>query len=98
MLVVTAGEWEVTLNEEDPITVRLGLHDTLSIPIGAWRSFKNVSDTEESEVVVVTHGDGRVRLQWAPEVKQAAHELDVAYDANGYLAPWSLVSRTVNDD
>ena len=97
-LIVTGGEWEVTLNDENPLTVRLGLHDTLSIPVGAWRSFKNVSDDDEAELIVATRGDGRVPLTWAPDVVKAALAADVSYDANGYLAPWSLVSRTVADD
>lgn len=97
VLIVRRGEWEVTLNEADPVTVRLGANDTLSVPAGSWRTMRNTSDVE-GEVVVVNGGDGRVRLEWAPEVVEAARAKDISYDANGYLAPWSLVSRTVADD
>ncbi len=98
VLMVTGGEWEVTLNETDPVSVRLGLHDTFSVPQGAWRSWRNVSDDPEAEILVATRGDGRVPLTWAPEIVAAAHRADVAYDANGYLAPQSVVSRTAVDD
>lgn len=97
VLIARSGEWEVTLNEVDPVTVRLAPEDTLSVPEGAWRTVRNVS-SGPGELVVINGGDGRVRLEWAPEVVEAARQRDLAYDANGYLAPWSLVSRTVSDD
>lgn len=97
VLIVRSGEWEVTLNEQAPVCVRLGPGDTLSVPAGAWRQFTNVS-AGTAELVVINGGDGRVRLQWSPAVVAAARKQDLGYDANGYLAPWSLVSRAAADD
>jgi quercetin dioxygenase-like cupin family protein len=97
VLIVRSGQWEVTLNEDDPVSVRLGPGDTLSIPPGAWRQFTNVS-ADSAELIVVNSGDGRVRLQWSPTVVAAARRHDLGYDANGYLAPWSLVSHASADD
>lgn len=98
VLVVRDGTWQVTLNEgADEISVQLHSEDTLSVPEGAWRSLSNVGD-ERAELVVINGGDDRTVLQWAPEVVEAAREKDLGRDANGYVAPWSLVSRTVADD
>ena len=84
------------LNDDDPRRVRLGVHDTLSVPPGAWRSIVNVSDDADAEIVVINGGDGRTRLEWAADVVDAgARRPDVGLDANGYLAPWSLIRHSV---
>ena len=95
VLIVVSGEWEVTVNDDDPIAVRLGTHDTLSVPPGAWRSIVNVSDVDDAEIVVINGGDARTRLEWAPEVADQARARDLGIDANGYLAPWSLIKHSV---
>jgi len=97
VLIVRSGQWEVRLNDHDPATVVLGTNDTLSIPTGAWRQFTNVGD-DTGELYIVTGGDGRTMLQWDELVVKGAQNEDVAYDANGYLAPWSLVTTTALDD
>ena len=93
VLMVQDGEWEVTLNDEDPVTVRLGHRDLLSVPAGAWRTLRNVSGEENATLVVVNDGDGRVRQEWAPEVVKAAAEAGTGLDHNGYLAPYELLPR-----
>lgn len=94
VLIVVAGTWEVTLNDTDPVVVRLDAHDTLSVRPDAWRSIVNVSD-DDAEVVVVNGGDDRTRLEWAPHVIQAAKASGLGRDANGYLAPWGLIRHSV---
>lgn len=94
VLIVVAGTWEVTLNDSDPVVVRLDPHDTLSVPSDAWRSIVNVSD-DDAEVVVINGGDDRTRLEWAPDVVEAAKATGVGRDANGYLAPWELIQFSV---
>ena len=95
VLIVASGEWEVTVNHDDPISVRLGVHDTLSVPPAAWRSIVNVSDDDDAEILVINGGDGRTRLEWAPEVVGEAKGRDLGVDANGYLAPWSLIRHSL---
>ncbi|MFD7924216.1 cupin domain-containing protein [Streptomyces sp. NPDC059740] len=92
VLMVKDGEWEVTLNDEDPLTVRLGHRDLLSVPAGAWRTLRNVSDGPAT-LVVVNEGDGRVRPEWDEEVVKAAADAGVGLDHNGYLAPYELIPR-----
>ena len=95
VLIVETGEWLVTVNETDPIEIRLGAHDTLSVPPGAWRSIVNVSDDPDAEIVVINGGDERTRVQWAPEIARAAVDAGVGRDASGYLAEWELIKHSV---
>lgn len=95
VLIVRTGQWEVTLNEHEPHQVRLDVHDTLSVPPGAWRSIVNVSDEPDAEIIVINGGDGRTRLEWAGDVVAEAQTADVGIDANGYLARWSLIRHSM---
>ncbi|NDU79066.1 cupin domain-containing protein [Actinomadura sp. DSM 109109] len=95
VLIVRTGQWEVTLNEHEPRQVRLDVHDTLSVPPGAWRSIVNVSDEPDAEIIVINGGDGRTRLEWASDVVAEAQTADVGIDANGYLARWSLIRHSM---
>ena len=97
VLIVRKGRWEIRLNESEPVTVTLEENDTLSIPVGAWREFANVGD-ETGELYIVTGGDSRAKLEWDELILKGAQNEDVAYDANGYLAPWSIVSTSTMDD
>ncbi|TKG72676.1 cupin domain-containing protein [Prauserella endophytica] len=94
VLLVKDGEWEVTLNLHDEVTVRLGPWDMLSVPRGAWRALRNSGD-DTATMLVINGGDGRVRLEWDAEVVKAAADAGVATDHNGYVAPYALVPRTI---
>ncbi|MFD4985185.1 cupin domain-containing protein [Streptomyces sp. NPDC058374] len=89
-LIVKDGEWEITLNRTDPVTVRLGPRDMVSVPQDAWRSLRNTGDTE-GHLLVVNSGDGRVRLEWDEEVVKAAADAGLGVDHNGYVAPYALL-------
>jgi mannose-6-phosphate isomerase-like protein (cupin superfamily) len=92
VLIVKSGRVLVTLNRNDPVSVELGPYDTLSVPRGAWRRFESVGE-DVAQIVVLTEGDGRVYLEWAPEVVEQARHKDVVRDPNGYLAPAALLNR-----
>ena len=106
VLTVKAGHWAVRLNTGgDEQVVELGPLDSLSVPAGAWRSM-TLRDTEggraarsgTGELLVVNGGDGRTRLDWAPQVVAAAREQGVALDRNGYLAPAAVLAGATDDD
>jgi mannose-6-phosphate isomerase-like protein (cupin superfamily) len=90
VLIVKSGRWRVTLNREDPVAVEIGPYDTLSIPVGAWRRFESIGD-ETGQVVLLTGGEGRTRLEWDPVVVAEARTKDAVIDANGYVADASLI-------
>lgn len=92
VLIVKDGRWRVTLNRDSPVSVELGPYDTFSIPAGSWRRLDSIGDST-GLAVAITEGDGRVRLDWDPEVRAAALGKGIAHDANGYLAPAALVTN-----
>lgn len=105
VLVVKSGVWDVTLNAgDDAETVTLGAQDTLSVPAGSWRQISLREAGEDAatpgtgELLVVNSGDGRVRLEWAPEVVEAAFEAGWMIDPNGYLAPVAVMVTATDDD
>jgi mannose-6-phosphate isomerase-like protein (cupin superfamily) len=95
VLIVRSGEWQIAVNDHDPLRVRLGIYDTLSVPPGAWRSIVNVSADPDAEIIVINGGDARTLLKWADDVVTGAQAADVGRDANGYLAPWSLIRHSM---
>lgn len=60
-----------------------------------WRSFTCIDEGPNGpgELLVVTGGDGRVEIGWAPEVSRAAADAGFALDANHYVAPLSSMGR-----
>ncbi|WAC56812.1 hypothetical protein [Gordonia sp. SL306] len=97
-MIARSGRWKITVNTgADERSVILEPRDTVSIPAGVWRRFEQL-DYGAGEMVVINGGDGRVRIDWDAEVLERARDKDVAFDANGYIAPWSLVSRSSDDD
>jgi hypothetical protein len=50
------------------------------------------------ELLVVNGGDGRVRLEWAPEVVEAAFDSGWMLDPNGYVAPVAVMVTATEDD
>ena len=98
VVTAKAGRWAVRLNTgADEQVVELGRLDTLSVPPGAWRSFTQLDDGG-GELLVVTGGDGRTQLDWAPEVVKAARREGRVLDPNGYLAPAAVLAAATEDD
>jgi mannose-6-phosphate isomerase-like protein (cupin superfamily) len=109
-LLVKSGRWRVTLNSgSDEESVVLGAQDMLSVLPGSWRRFELLeAGTPENggaaatdgtgELLVVNAGDGRVRLEWAPEVVEAAFDGGWMLDPNGYLAPVAVMVTATEDD
>lgn len=89
-VIAKSGRWRITLNREDPVSVEIGPYDTVSIPVGAWRQFESIGE-ERGQLAAITEGDGKVAIEWAPEVLDEALAAGVAHDANGYVAPAHLV-------
>jgi mannose-6-phosphate isomerase-like protein (cupin superfamily) len=105
VLTVKSGVWQVTLNDgSEEHSVRLGVQDALSVPAGSWRSIRLIEAGENAategtgELLVVSGGDGRVRLEWAPEVVDAAFEAGWMLDPNGYVAPVGVMITATQDD
>ena len=85
-------------------SVELGRFDMFSVPAGSWRRFELLEAGDDAatagtgELLVVNSGDGRVRLEWAPEVIEAAFDAGWMLDPNGYLAPVAVMVTATEDD
>ncbi len=66
VLTIGAGEWEVVLGDDH---FSVGPEDTVSIPAGIWRSFRNTG-TEPGIAYLATSGDLHADIEWAPDVLQ----------------------------
>ena len=104
-LIVKSGVWRVTLNTgAEQESVDLGPQDMLSVLPGSWRSIElleagaDAAEEGTGELLVVNAGDGRVRLEWAPEVVEAAFDAGWMLDPNGYLAPVAVLVTATEDD
>lgn len=53
---VLKGRFEITWNDEGQSRLELGLHDTVSVPPGVCRAFRNCGDEEGILQVIITGG------------------------------------------
>lgn len=67
--------------------------DSFAMPSHCLRSYKNRGNTE-AVMLVMTPGDGRKTIHWAPDVVAAAGEMDCAVDANGFVGLKRFVDRS----
>ncbi len=86
VMMVYSGAAKVTLNGPgDEVELPAAVRDMVSVPAGVWRTIANVSDSD-TEVVLVTTGDGRKIPEWAPEVEAAARAIGRGVDKSGLIA------------
>lgn len=80
-----SGRWEMRTGADSQFSTILGPYDTLSVPPGVWRSFRNVSD-ETAHLFVIVGGQDAGRLTWAPDVLAAAAQRGKTLDDQGFMA------------
>lgn len=95
VFLVRSGTWEVAVNRGGArMTVRLQPMDMLSVPPGVWRSLSCI-EGDASQVLLITGGDSRTRIEWDEAVLSAAAARGWALDPDGYAAPTSVLSLAV---
>jgi quercetin dioxygenase-like cupin family protein len=97
VLIVKRGRLSVSVEGSDGVLQRelIGgdaAWDSFALPDGHWRQLQQVGD-EPVLALLLTSGDHRKRIEWAPEVVDAAAAQGLARDANGYVAPRHFVER-----
>ena len=91
VLIVFEGALDVVLNGPDePAAVHVGTGECFSAPAGTWRSLAAAGDARV-EAALITAGDARKRITWAPEVVQAALDAGTVLDHDGHVAPLALL-------
>jgi hypothetical protein len=101
VLIAKAGSFDVSVETTEGPVVHTVVGsatawDTFSLPPGCWRTLRNSSNSTgpgEALALLITAGDHRKSIDWAPDVVQAAAHHNLALDANGFVAPKNLVDR-----
>ena len=94
VLIVFSGALDVTLNEPGAeVVVHVAIGECFSVPAGAWRSLAAAPDTP-MEAALITAGDARKQIAWAPEIVQAALQGGTVLDHDGHVAPLDLMPPT----
>jgi hypothetical protein len=91
VILVKEGDWMLTLNSEaNAVAVTLNSGTVVSIPASAWRSLTCVKGS--GKLLMVSGSESRTRIEWSPEVRNAAYESGWALDQNGYIAPVEVLA------
>jgi quercetin dioxygenase-like cupin family protein len=91
VVIVFSGALDVTLNgagAEVPVHIAAG--ECFSAPAGTWRNLAATGATPV-QVALITAGDARKRITWAPEIVQAAMDAGTVLDHDGHVAPLALL-------
>ncbi len=93
VMIVFAGSLDLTLNEPGAaLPVHLATGECFSAPAGTWRSLAAADGPVE--LALITAGDARKRITWAPEIIQAALHAGTVLDHDGHVAPLALLPPT----
>ena len=91
IIIVFNGALDITLNEPGAeIVAHVAAGEVFSAPPGAWRRLQAAAG-QAAEMALITAGDGRKRITWAPEIVQAAIERGCVLDHDGHVAPLNLL-------
>jgi uncharacterized RmlC-like cupin family protein len=78
------GKLAVFWGDQGEHEVELGPLDTITVPIGVMRGFRN-ADSKTIQVIAIVGGDDGGRLTWHSELIEEAKEHGGQLDASGYL-------------
>ena len=84
VFIPLSGEWAITWGDKGENEIVLGPWDTISIPPGVMRGFRNVSK-EEAYLLALVGGQDAGRVTWPPEVLEQARHTGLALDQQGTL-------------
>lgn len=90
VMIPYKGTAEIVLNEAGDVSRSVGTRDTFSCPGGVWREIRNAGD-DVLEVLLITPGEHRKRIEWPEATLVAAGEAGRGIDADGYVAPAHLI-------
>jgi hypothetical protein len=106
VLAVYQGSVEISIQNQPPLGVELDLtatklvangsiegNDCYAMPADVWRSYRNAGSSEVV-MLVMTPGDDRKRITWAPNVIERAAAAGYTHDANGYVGLKRFIDRS----
>lgn len=85
------GQWQIECEVDGDLEITSPAEGSIvSVPENAWRNLKNLGSAP-AHAVVVCGSDAPTRVEWVPEIVEAARGAGWAVDASGYLAPAELL-------
>lgn len=90
-VLVKAGDWQLTVNQgADAHSVTVEPGTVVSIPAGVWRALRCLRGP--GQVMLITGGESRTRIEWSAAVRERASEAGWAIDPDGYIAPTEVLA------
>ena len=84
------GKWSVIWGDEGENELQIGQYDTISIPPGVLRGFRNDSG-QEALLLALVGGNDPGKVAWVPTVLEAVREKGFGLDDKGQIV--KLVQR-----
>lgn len=78
------GRWSVIWGDAGENALQIGQYDTISIPPGVLRGFRNDSD-HEALLLALVGGDDPGRVAWVPSVLEAVRQQGFGLDEKGQI-------------
>jgi quercetin dioxygenase-like cupin family protein len=82
--VPLSGQWEIYYGDEGEESVTLDRWDTVQVPPGVFRGFRNAGD-EDAYLLALTGGDDPGRVTWQESIVEQAGERGVSRNEAGDL-------------
>ena len=90
VVIVFSGALAVTLHGRgDEVKVEVATGECFSAPAAVWRNLAAADGPVE--MALITAGDARKAITWAPDIVEAALEAGTVLDHDGHVAPLALL-------
>ena len=86
VFIPLSGQWSIYWGNEGEDEVILDAWDTVSVPPGVMRGFKNVG-SEDAHLMAILGGTDAGHVAWAPQVLEQAKQTALTLDEQGNLLP-----------
>lgn len=82
VFIAMSGRWSVYWGDDGENEVVLDPWDTISVPVGVMRGFRNVGG-EDACLMAILGGSDSGRVTWSPKVLERARDTGLALDDHG---------------
>ena len=86
VFIPLSGKWSIYWGDAGEQEVILDAWDTVSVPPGVMRGFRNVGDAH-AHLMAILGGTDAGHVAWAPKVLEQARRTGLKLDAHGNLLP-----------
>jgi mannose-6-phosphate isomerase-like protein (cupin superfamily) len=92
VFVALSGRWAVYWGDQGEHELVLEQWDTISVPPGVMRGFRNAGTTD-AYLMAILGGTDAGHVTWSPDVLEQAKATGLTLDANGNLVPTARAVR-----